>query len=130
MVCEKYNATTIKTKTHDSASYIVVLIFAVAAFFEVVGDAKIRSGMQYRSASGIALGLFLLCVYGILINLVIHFKIVLWDFSKQLGIYVVFFAIMSTLVGYLYFGEKIRTVHWLGLGLIVCGGLLIQAAQE
>jgi small multidrug resistance family-3 protein len=109
---------------------IVLLIFVAAALFEVVGDARIRSGMQSRSASGMALGLFLLCVYGILINLVIHFKIVVWGFSKQLGVYVALFALVSTLVGYRYFEEKIPLTHWLGLGLIVFGGLLIQAAQE
>jgi small multidrug resistance family-3 protein len=109
---------------------LIVLIFAAAATLEVVGDARIRYGMEHRSlVSGVALGLLALCVYGILINLVIYFKIVQWGFSKQLGVYVALFAIASTFIGYRFFGEKIPVMHLAGLGLILVGGVLI-AAQE
>lgn len=108
----------------------VVLIFAGAALLEVVGDARVRYGLEPFSLSRIALGLFLLCMYGIVINLVIHFKIVDWPFSKQLGVYVALFALISTLIGYRFFGEKIPVLHWVGLTLIIVGGFVIQAAEE
>ena len=109
--------------------FTVFLIFAAAAILEVVGDARVRYGMENRNAWGIALGLLALCMYGVLINLVIHFKIVFWGFSKQLGIYVVLFAAVSTLIGYRFFGERIPMIHWAGLGLIIVGGVLIAARE-
>jgi multidrug transporter EmrE-like cation transporter len=58
--------------------------------------------------------------YGLLVNSV------KWDFSKVLGVYVGFFAVTSILVGRLLFREAVPLSTWLGLGLIVAGGLIIQ----
>jgi small multidrug resistance family-3 protein len=49
-----------------------------------------------------------------------------WDFSKLLGVYVAFFAVVSVLCGLLAFKEAVPISTWLGLGLIVTGGLVIQ----
>jgi len=49
-----------------------------------------------------------------------------WDFSKLLGVYIAVFAVVSILAGMLVFGETIPNATWLGLGLIVAGGLVIQ----
>jgi small multidrug resistance family-3 protein len=49
-----------------------------------------------------------------------------WDFSKLLGVYVAFFATVSVLCGLLAFKETVPISTWLGLGLIIIGGLVIQ----
>jgi multidrug transporter EmrE-like cation transporter len=48
------------------------------------------------------------------------------DFSKLLGAYVAFFALVSILCGRYIFRESIPASTWLGLVLIVIGGLVIQ----
>ena len=42
------------------------------------------------------------------------------------GVYVAFFATVSVLCGPLAFKETVPSSAWLGLGLIVVGGLVIQ----
>jgi small multidrug resistance family-3 protein len=49
-----------------------------------------------------------------------------WDFSKLLGVYVAIFAVVSVLAGRFVFHESVPTTTWLGLGIIVLGGLVIQ----
>jgi multidrug transporter EmrE-like cation transporter len=48
------------------------------------------------------------------------------DFSKLLGIYVAFFALVSILCGRYVFRETIPNSTWIGLALIIVGGLVIQ----
>jgi multidrug transporter EmrE-like cation transporter len=43
-----------------------------------------------------------------------------------LGVYVAVFAVISVLSGKLIFQENIPVGTWIGLGLIVAGGLVIQ----
>lgn len=97
-----------------------VLVFVVAALLEVGGDAVVRQGLRGRSAGLIVAGGLLLAIYGLVVNLV------RWDFSRLLGVYVAVFALMSVLVGRFWFREVVPTSTWLGLGLIVLGGLVIQ----
>ena len=96
------------------------LIFFGAALLEVGGDAVIRRGLRGGGIFFLAAGTLMLGSYGVVVNLV------KWDFSKLLGVYVGLFAAVSIFAGRYYFKELIPLSTWLGLGLIVLGGLVIQ----
>jgi len=100
--------------------YVVWLVFIAAAVFEVGGDALIRQGLRGSGWPLIAVGCAVLALYGVAVNLVP------WDFSKLLGIYIAFFAVVSILCGLLILRETVPVSTWLGLALIVAGGLVIQ----
>jgi len=95
-------------------------LFFLAAILEVGGDATIRRGLRGGGVAIIGLGMAVLAVYGLLVNLV------KWDFSKLLGVYVAFFALVSVLFGRFVFAESVPASTWLGLALIIVGGLVIQ----
>ena len=96
------------------------LIFLAAAALEVSGDAVTRVGLRNGRWLYILCGALMLSLYGIVVNTV------RWDFSKLLGVYVAFFALVSVLSGALFFRETVPTSTWFGLGVIMLGGLLIQ----
>ena len=62
--------------------------------------------------------------YGVVVNSVT------WDFSKLLGVYVAFFALLSVLYGRFFFDENVPVSTWVGCALIAAGGLLIQFGQK
>jgi drug/metabolite transporter superfamily protein YnfA len=95
----------------------------VAAAFEVGGDAFIRAGLRGRGALLVAVGFAVLGSYGIIVNLLPM------DFSRLLGAYVGFFAIVSILCGRLIFKEVISPSTWVGLAVILVGSLIIQLGQ-
>jgi small multidrug resistance family-3 protein len=96
------------------------IIFIAAAALEVAGDAVVRKGLRSTQPLLIGAGCGLLAGYGLVVNLV------KWDFSKLLGVYVAIFAVISVLSGKLIFQEDVPVGTWIGLGLIVAGGLVIQ----
>jgi small multidrug resistance family-3 protein len=96
------------------------VIFVAAAMLEVSGDVVVRKGLRARSAVWILLGCGGLGCYALLVNSVNS------DFSKLLGVYVGFFALVSILFGKYVLGETIPPSTWLGLGLIILGGMVIQ----
>ena len=96
------------------------ILFVAAAILEVGGDALIRKGLRESGWAVIAVGCATLALYGVIVNLVQR------DFSKLLGVYVAFFAVVSVLWGLLIFREAVPTSTWLGLAFIVIGGLVIQ----
>ncbi len=100
--------------------FAVWLIFVLASTLEVSGDAVVRRGLRSRSPLWILLGCAALSSYGVLVNSVN------WDFSKLLGVYVAFFALVSVLFGKFIMAESIPPSTWLGLGLIMAGGVVIQ----
>ena len=100
------------------------LIFVIAAILEVGGDAVVRHGLRGRSAGWILLGCATLAGYGLVVNSV------KWDFSKLLGVYVGFFALGSILFGKYALREMIPCSTWLGLALILLGGLVIQFGRH
>ena len=73
------------------------LALVVAAILEVGGDALIRKGLRGSGWAMIAAGCLVLALYGLMVNTV------KWDFSKLLGVYVAFFALVSVLCGLLSF---------------------------
>jgi len=100
------------------------IIFMAAAILEVTGDASIRAGLRQHRWAAVLAGAFLLAIYGIVVNMV------RWDFSKLLGVYIAFFALVSVSAGALYFRESMPNSTWIGLLLIVAGGLVIQFGRR
>lgn len=98
--------------------------FVLAAVMEVCGDAVIRKGMRGGGIWFTAAGFLVLGAYGIVVNTV------RWDFSKLLGVYVCFFALVSILAGRFALKENVPLSTWLGLALIILGGLLIQFGRH
>ncbi len=100
------------------------LVFVGSALLEVGGDAVVRKGLRGTNVAIILAGGLMLACYGLLVNTV------RWDFSKLLGVYVAVFAIVSVMAGRFVFGESVPNATWLGLLIIVAGGLVIQFGQH
>jgi small multidrug resistance family-3 protein len=96
----------------------------MAAILEVSGDAVIRKGLRGGGWAVIVAGGVVLAFYGVLVNLV------KWDFSKLLGVYVAAFAVVGVLCGRIFFKETVPVSTWVGLAIIVAGGLVIQFGQK
>jgi drug/metabolite transporter (DMT)-like permease len=101
-------------------TYLAWLIFIGAAILEVGGDAVVRKGLRGSGLIIILIGFAMLGCYGVVVNMV------KWDFSKLLGVYVAVFACISILFGRFVFKENISLATWIGLAVIVCGGMIIQ----
>ena len=99
-------------------------IFILAALMEVVGDAVIRRGLITHRLAMLVAGCAVLAGYGLVVNSV------RWEFSKLLGVYVGFFALVSVLFGWIVFHEKIPRSTWLGLALIMAGCMVVQFGQR
>ena len=91
-----------------------------AAMFEVGGDALIRRGLNSRGMALIVAGFVVLGTYGILVNLV------RLDFSRLLGAYVGWFALVSVAFGRFVFGDRVSSGTWIGLAIVLVGSLVIQ----
>jgi small multidrug resistance family-3 protein len=105
------------------ARALAVVVMLVAAAFEVGGDAMIRAGMRGRGWLLGGLGAVTLAAYGVVVNLLPM------DFSKLLATYVVFFAIASVVFGKVAFREEVPPSTWVGLAVIVVGGVIIQVGR-
>ncbi len=101
-------------------TYLAWLIFIGAAILEVGGDAVVRKGLRGSNLMIIMIGFAVLGSYGVVVNMV------KWDFSKLLGVYVAIFALISILFGRFVFQENIAITTWIGLIVIICGGMIIQ----
>ncbi len=99
---------------------VQLLVMIVAAALEVGGDALIRAGLRGRGWLLVLVGFVVLGSYGIVIN---QLPI---DFSRLLGAYVGFFALISVMCGWILFGETIAMTTWIGLGFVVVGSLVMQ----
>jgi small multidrug resistance family-3 protein len=96
------------------------LVFLGAALLEVGGDAVVRRGLRGANVVIIMAGGLMLASYGLLVNTV------RWDFSRLLGVYVAVFALVSVMCGRFVFGEIVPNSTWVGLVIIMAGGLVIQ----
>jgi drug/metabolite transporter superfamily protein YnfA len=99
------------------------MVMIVAAAFEVGGDALIRKGLRGAGPVLVAVGFVVLGMYGIIVN-----KLDL-DFSKLLGAYVGFFAVVSVCTGRFVFHDVIPSSTWIGLGLILAGSMIIHVGS-
>jgi drug/metabolite transporter superfamily protein YnfA len=100
------------------------LVFIAAAVLEVGGDAVVRKGLRGSGLTIIMIGFAMLGCYGVVVNMV------KWDFSKMLGVYVAIFALVSILFGRLVFKETIPAATWIGLMVIISGGMIIQFGEK
>ena len=100
------------------------LIFILSALLEVGGDALMRRGLRGGGWLFILAGFAVLGAYGLVVN------IVTWDFSRLLGVYVAFFALVSILCGRFLFKEVISSTTWIGVAVIMLGGLIIQFSKR
>jgi len=105
---------------HGGMNTIARLIFIAAALLEVGGDAAVRRGLRGGGLGFIIAGCVALGGYGLIVNSV------KWDFSRLIGVYVGFFALVSVSVGRIAFKESIPSTTWFGLGLILAGGTVMQ----
>lgn len=105
-------------------TYIAWLVFIGAAILEVGGDAVVRKGLRGSSLIIILIGFVTLGCYGLVVNMV------KWDFSKLLGVYVAVFALISLLFGRFVFQENVPTATWIGLSVIILGGMIIQFGDQ
>ena len=105
-------------------TYFAWLIFLGAAILEVGGDAVVRKGLRGSNLAIILFGCATLGAYGVLVNTV------RWDFSKLLGVYVAVFALVSVVSGRFVFKEDVPVTTWLGLLVIICGGMIIQFGKR
>ncbi|MFZ0505489.1 MAG: hypothetical protein WAM44_17350 [Chthoniobacterales bacterium] len=100
--------------------FIPWMAFFLAAIFEVGGDAVIRMGIKSNNLVLMLLGAATLGGYGLIVNSVD------WSFAKIFGVYVGAFALVAVLFGKFLFREQIPLSTWIGLAIIVTGGLVIQ----
>ena len=100
------------------------IAFALAAIFEVGGDAVIRLGIKNNNLILIVLGATTLAGYGLIVNSID------WNFSKIFGVYVGAFALVAVLFGKFLFREQIPLSTWIGLGIIIMGGLVVQFGEK
>jgi small multidrug resistance family-3 protein len=96
------------------------LVFVTAAALEVAGDGVVRLGLRGRTWWAVPVGCLLLAGYGVVVNLV------RWDFSRLIGVYVGVFALVSVVCGRVVFRESVAPATWVGLALVIAGGLVIQ----
>jgi small multidrug resistance family-3 protein len=96
----------------------------LAAVFEVGGDALIRRGVDGRALTWIFMGFVVLGSYGVVVNLVGL------DFSRMLGAYVGWFAVVGVAFGRFVFGNPVAPSTWFGLLLIAAGSGVIQFGAQ
>ncbi|MBS1852587.1 MAG: hypothetical protein JST79_16910 [Acidobacteria bacterium] len=103
--------------------FITVLLLLTAAVLEVGGDALIRRGLHSSAGTGrgifLALGAVVLFIYGWTVNTPP------WDFGRLLGLYVVFFFVVSQAVSWLAFRQPPSPAMMIGGAFIVTGGVII-----
>lgn len=105
-------------------TFLAWFVFIAAAILEVGGDAVVRKGLRGSGLIVILIGFAMLGCYGVVVNMV------KWDFSKLLGVYVAIFAVISILFGRYVFKEPIPPATWIGLCVIICGGMIIQFGNQ
>jgi small multidrug resistance family-3 protein len=98
-----------------------VLILIGAAGLEVGGDALVRWGIRGGQNIGFVLGAVVLFAYGLLVNLP------KWDFGRLLGVYIALFFVVSQIVAYFFFHEKVKTPME---GACICPAFIMRFVQE
>ena len=113
-----------RIRYHAMSIPVQIAMMIVAALFEVGGDALIRRGITGGGIALIVVGFFVLGTYGVVVNLIGL------DFSRLLGAYVGWFALVSVLFGRFVFGDRISINLWVGLALVLTGSLVIQTGSR
>jgi drug/metabolite transporter superfamily protein YnfA len=97
-------------------------VLVVAALLETGGDAAIRHGLVGGRWPWLLAGSAALVLYGFLVNTDRDI-----DFNRLLGGYIALFFVVSQLVAWVAFGERLSATLLVGGALVVAGGLVIQA---
>src|SRR5579863_2467897 len=101
----------------------VFLFLTIAASLEVFGDAFFQSAVHRASSESrwlsVAAGALTLSCYGLVVNLP------RWDFGKLLGLYVVFFFLVTQVVARVRFNQPLTPPVVVGGSMIVAGGAII-----
>ena len=100
--------------------FIAWIAFALAAIFEVGGDAVIRMGIKNNNVVVMIFGALSLAGYGLIVNTLE------WDFSIILGVYVAVFASAGVLFGRFVFWKASLSLSGLVSGLLSSGHLLFS----
>lgn len=105
-----------------------LLILFAAAVLEAGGDALVRSGLHASASSTRLLfwaaGAMVLFAYGYVVNAPP------WDFGRLLGIYVVFFFVVSQITSTAVFHQRPDRWVLLGGGFVVLGGLIMSVGSR
>jgi drug/metabolite transporter superfamily protein YnfA len=100
-----------------------LVILAVAAYLEALGDSYMQIGLHRSSGTArilaFAMGAAVLAVYGALVN------VPRWDFGRLIGVYVVMFFVMAQILNKIRFGEMPTAPVYAGGTLILAGGLIM-----
>lgn len=111
------------TGTLHSGKAATLIFLLAAAGLEVVGDSFFQSALHKSTGNArilaFAAGAVSLILYGLSVNMAS------WNFGKLLGIYVVFFFVVSQLIAKVRFHETLPLSTWLGGAFIVIGGVII-----
>jgi drug/metabolite transporter superfamily protein YnfA len=100
-------------------TFITLLVFNSAAALAVGGGAVVRKGLRGSGLIIIMIGFAMFGCYGMVVNMMN------WDFSKLFGVYAAIFALISILFRRFVLKKNILTATWIGLCVIICGGMII-----
>lgn len=98
-------------------------LLLLAALLEVAGDALIRIAL--RENTWLGRGLLFLCGTVVLLAYGVTVNAPAWDFGRLLGIYVVFFFVVSQVISTVVFHQPPGRTGLLGGAFIVVGGLIL-----
>jgi small multidrug resistance family-3 protein len=96
-----------------------LFILVAAAVLEVGGDSLVRWGVRGGQTMGFVLGAIVLFAYGLVVN------VPKWDMGRLLGVYIAVFFVVSQIIAYFFFHEKIKLPMLVGGALIVAGGAVM-----
>jgi small multidrug resistance family-3 protein len=97
-------------------------VLLLAAILEAGGDAIVRLGLYHSGLARTAcftVGGLVLLSYGLLVNTPP------WEFGRLLGVYIVFFFVISQLVSWIAFQNVPSTSLLVGGAFIVAGGVIL-----
>lgn len=104
-----------------------LLVLFIAAILEAAGDATVRSGLHMTGPARwfvMLAAAVVLFGYGWMVNSPP------WDFGKLLGIYVVFFFIVTQTINWIFFKQQPTIAMLVGGLLIVSGGAVIAFSNR
>ena len=103
---------------------VTLVLLLTAAILEAGGDAAVRAGL-HTSTSVMRVAMFfigavVLFAYGYVVNSPP------WDFGRLLGVYVVFFFVVSQIISWIVFHQPPTNAVLVGGAFIVLGGIIIS----